>query len=77
MWKRLFKRDGGPTAAKQEGDVHALDRAGDPRGGVQSAEYRHARPEDVVEEEGVAMAGPAGAAEDDRSVEERRERDRD
>ena len=45
MWKRLFgKREDEPTAARQEGDVHALDRPGDPRGGVQSDDYRHARP---------------------------------
>jgi len=77
--KRLFgKRRGEPTAARQEGDVHALDRPGDPRGGVQSEEYRHARPDDVVEEEGVAMGGPGGSpdADADTDVEERRERDR-
>ena len=63
-----------PTAAKQEGDVHALDREGDPRGGVQSDEYRHADPRDVVEEGGVAMSGPAGAPQEGESVEERRAR---
>jgi hypothetical protein len=56
--------------------VHALDRPGDPRGGVQSDEYRHARPEDVVEEGEVAMGGPGGAPSDSGSVEERRDRDR-
>ncbi len=78
MWKRLFGRsnDDEPTAARQEGDVHALDRPGDPRGGVQSDEYRHARPEDVVEEGDVVMGGPGGAPVDGDSVEERRERDR-
>jgi hypothetical protein len=77
MWKRLFRRnEESPTAAKQEGDVHALDRPGDPRGGVQSEDYRHARPEDVVEEDGVAMGGPAGAPVPDGTVEEQRERDR-
>ncbi len=77
MWKRLFgKRDDGPTAARQEGDVHALDTPGDPRGGVQSDEYRHAGPGDVVEEGDLAMAGPGGASVDDGTVEERRERDR-
>jgi hypothetical protein len=77
MWKRLFgKRGDEPSAARQEGDVHALDRPGDPRGGVQSDEYRHARPEDVVSEDGVAMAGPGGAPAPDGSVEEQRERDR-
>jgi hypothetical protein len=73
MWK-LFRRRA--TAARQEGDVHALDRPGDPRGGVQSDEYRHARPEDVVEDEDVVMGGPGGAPGDELSVEERRERDR-
>ena len=77
MWKRLFgKREDGPTAARQEGDAHALDRPGDPRGGVQSDEYRHARPEDVVAEDGVVMAGPGGSPVADESVEEQRERDR-
>jgi hypothetical protein len=76
MWKRLFGKREEPTAAKQEGDVHALDRPGDPRGGVQSDEYRHSGPEDVVEEDGVAMSGAAGASDDDLSVEERHERDR-
>ena len=77
MWKRLFgKRDNEPTAARQEGDAHALDRSGDPRGGVQSDEYRHARPEDVVEEGDVVMGGPGGAPVDDGDAEERRDRDR-
>lgn len=77
MWKRLFGTRGDePTAAKQEGDAHALDRSGDPRGGVQSDEYRHARPENLVEEDGVAMGGPGGAPGDGETVEERRDRDR-
>ena len=77
MWKRLFgKREDDPTAARQEGEVHALDRPGDPRGGVQSDDYRHARPEDVVEEAGVVMSGPGGAPATDETVEEQRERDR-
>ena len=78
MWKRLFGRKDSaePTAARQEGDVHALDRPGDPRGGVQSDEYRHAHPEDVVEEGDLVMGGPGGAPVDDGTVEERRERDR-
>ena len=77
MWKRLFGRgDGEPAAAKPEGDVHALDRPDDPRGGVQSDEYRHARPDDVVQEGEVAMGGPGGAQGDDDTVEERRDRDR-
>ena len=77
MWKWLLgERDEDSAAARQEGDVHALDTPGDPRGGVQSGEYRHARPEEIVEEDGVAMAGPAGAPASDDTVEEQRERDR-
>jgi hypothetical protein len=78
MWKRLFGKSKGdePTAARQEGDVHALDRPGDPGGGVQSDEYRHAGPEDVVEEDDVVMGGPGGAPAEGETVEERRERDR-
>ena len=68
--------DDEPTAAKQEGDVHALDREGDPRGGVQSDEYRHADPRDVVVDEGVAMSGPGGAPQDQEDPEERRSADR-
>lgn len=78
MLGRLFRRGKDePTAAKQEGDVHALDREGDPRGGVQSERYRLADPRDVVEEDGVVMSGPAGAPQEGRSVEERRESDED
>ena len=56
--------------------MHALAREGDPRGGVQSDEYRHAEPERIVASEGVAMTGPGGAPREDLSPEERRERDR-
>ena len=66
-----------PTAAKQQGDLHALDVEGDPRGGVQSDEYRHADPRDLVEEGGTVMAGPGGAPQEGESVEERRARDRE
>ncbi len=60
-WKRKRERH---RADKQQGDVHALDRAGDPRGGVQSDEYRHADPRELVEEDGVAMSGPGGSPQD-------------
>jgi hypothetical protein len=63
-------------AEKQQGDVHALDRTDDPRGGVQSEAYRHAAPDEVVEEAGVAMGGPAGAAPEALTPDERRQRDR-
>ena len=56
--------------------MHALDREGDPRGGVQDDEYRHADPRDVILAEGVPMAGPAGAPQEDASAEERRAEDR-
>ena len=49
---------------------------GDPRGGLQSDEYRQADPRELVEEEGVVMSGPGGAPQEGESVEERRARDR-
>ena len=76
MFGRWRKKNEEHRADKQQGDVHALDREGDPRGGVQSPEYRHASPDEVVEAEGVAMSGPAGAPQEDASPDERRERDR-
>ncbi|MDX6514059.1 MAG: hypothetical protein QOE36_3563 [Gaiellaceae bacterium] len=76
MFGRWKRRGETHRADKQQGDVHALDRDGDPRGGVQSDGYRHAGPTDVVEEDGVAMSGPAGAPQEDTSPEERRESDR-
>jgi len=76
MLGRWLKRGEKHRADKQEGDVHALDREGDPRGGVQSDEYRSADPRDVVEEDGVAMSGPGGAPQEGSSPEERRKEDR-
>jgi hypothetical protein len=61
---------------KQQGDVHALDGKDDPRGGVQSDEYRTADPRDVVEEGGTVMAGPGGAPQEGTSAEERRNEER-
>ena len=52
-------------ADKQRGDPHALDREGDPRGGLQNDEYRHAEPTDLVETDGVVMSGPGGAPQYD------------
>ena len=72
-WRRKGEKH---RADKQQGDVHALDREGDPRGGVQSDEYRHADPREIVTEGDVAMSGPAGAPQEDESVSERRSRDR-
>jgi hypothetical protein len=61
FFKRL--RGGRRTAAKQQGDVHALDRPGDPRGGVQTPEYRQADPREIVEDGGLGVGStePAGA----------------
>ena len=72
-WKRKREEH---RADKQEGDPQALAREGDPRGGLQSDEYRTADPRDVVEDEGVVMSGPAGAPQEGESPEERRARDR-
>ena len=76
MLGRWLKRAEKRRANKQEGDVHALDREGDPRGGVQSSKYRTADPREIVEEGGTAMAGPAGAPQEGASPEERRAEDR-
>ena len=71
-WRRKEKR----RAAKQQGDPDALDRAGDPRGGLQDETYRLADPRDVVETDGVAMSGPGGAPQEGLSPDERRDLDR-
>jgi hypothetical protein len=71
-WRRREKH----RANKQQGDPDALARAGDPRGGLQSDEYRHADPRDTVEAEGVAMSGPGGTPQEGTGAEERRARDR-
>lgn len=63
-------------AGKQQGDPDALERTGDPRGGVQSDEYRRADPRELVEEDGTVMSGPGGAPQEGESPAERRERDR-
>ena len=75
MFGRLFGKRGKRTAARQEGDPHALDRERDPRGGVQGDAYRRADPRDVVEEDGVVMSAPGGAPQEGEPVEERRTRD--
>ena len=72
----LKRLRGGHRADKQQGDVHALDRPDDPRGGVQSDDYRTADPRDVVEEAGTVMAAPGGAPQEGESAEERRSQDR-
>jgi hypothetical protein len=76
MLGRWRKKREEHRANKQQGDVHALDREGDPRGGAQSREYRTADPRDVVEDDGTVMAAPGGAPREETSPEERRRQDR-
>jgi hypothetical protein len=71
-WKKKDKH----RANKQQGDPAALEREGDPRGGLQDESYRTAEATDVVEAEGVAMSGPGGAPQEGTSTEERREQNR-
>jgi hypothetical protein len=77
MLRRSRKKGEKHRADKQQGDPEALAVEGDPRGGLQSQEYREAEPRDIVVEEGVAMSGPGGSPQEGESVEERRARDRD
>jgi hypothetical protein len=75
---RWLRRGEKHRANKQQGDPHALDVEGDPRGGVQSDDYRHADPRELVEDEGgVVMSGPGGAPQEGLSPDDRRDRDRD
>jgi hypothetical protein len=76
VFGRWLKRGEKHRANKQQADTSALAREGDPRGGLQDEEYRTADPREVVDAEGVQMAGPGGAPQEDESVEERRARDR-
>jgi hypothetical protein len=75
--KKLLGGGDEPTAARQQGDPTALDRPGDPRGGTQSDEYRHADPRELVEEGGAVMSGPGGAPQEGLSPEQRRALDRE
>ena len=75
MLGRWLRRGEKHRANKQQGDPHALDVDGDPRGGVQNEDYRTADPRELVEEDGVVMSGPGGAPQEGESPRERRERD--
>jgi hypothetical protein len=61
-WRRWAEKR---RAAKQQGDPQALEREGDPRGGLQDKRYRHADPRDVVESDGEVMSGPGGAPQEE------------
>ena len=54
LWSKL--------TGKPEGSP--LDRDDEPRGGMQSEEYRSADPRDIVEQDGVVMAAPGGTPQD-------------
>jgi hypothetical protein len=71
---RWARRRRESRAARQRGDVHALDVEGDPRGGVQSEAYRQAEPRDMVREQDVVMSGPGGAPQEGESVAELHQR---
>jgi hypothetical protein len=71
-WKRKERR----RAVKQQGDPAALEREGDPRGGLQDETYRRSDPRPPVEADGTAMTGPGGAPQEGTSAEERRGHDR-
>jgi hypothetical protein len=57
------------TKLRGEREGSPLDRADDPRGGMQSEDYRTADPTEIVEEDGVVMSGPGGTPQDGESAE--------
>jgi hypothetical protein len=70
--KRLFGRAADDQADREEADTTSLVRDGDPRSGMSAETYDTADPRDIVEEDGVAMAGPAGAPQEETTPAERR-----
>ena len=66
MFRRLIEK------LRGEPEGSPLDRDDDPRGGMQSEDYRTADPRDVVEEEGVVMSAPGGTPQDDDDATPRR-----
>jgi hypothetical protein len=76
MFGRWRRRDLRTRAARQQGDPSALEREGDPRGGLQNQDYRRSDPRDVVTTDGVGMSGPGGAPQEDTTPGKRREADR-
>ncbi|MGH2920894.1 MAG: hypothetical protein ACRDKU_02365 [Gaiellaceae bacterium] len=70
FWQKL-------RGGARSGSAIQLERDDDPRGGLQSDEYRSADSRDVVEEGGTVMSGPGGAPQEGESPLERRQRDRD
>jgi hypothetical protein len=79
--RRLFGRDEPADMMEarqgdQPGQVVEPDE-GDPRGGMGAEAYNTADPRDIVDEEGVAMSGPAGAPQEGTTPDERRAEQRD
>jgi hypothetical protein len=74
---RFVQEDVENRAARQEADTTGLVRTGEPRGGMSAEAYNTADPRDIVEEDGVAMAGPAGAPQEGTTPSERRADQRD
>ena len=74
---RFVESDEEHRADRQEADTTGLVREGDPRGGMGAEAYNTADPRDIVDEEGVAMSGPAGAPQEGTTPDERRAEQRD
>jgi hypothetical protein len=74
---RFQEEDAEQRADRQEADTTGLVREGEPRGGMSAEAYNTADPRDIVEEDGVAMAGPAGAPQEGTTPSERRADQRD
>ena len=70
--KRVFGRRAENRADRQEAGTTSLVGDGDPRSGMSAEAYHTADPRDIVEEDGVAMAGPAGAPQEEATPAERR-----
>lgn len=74
---RLVEEGAESRADRQDADTTGLVREGEPRGGMRAEAYHTADPRDIVEEDGVAMAGPAGAPQEGTTPSERRADQRD
>ena len=74
---RFVEGDAENRAARQEADTTGLVREGEPRGGMRAEAYHTADPRDIVEGDGVAMAGPGGAPQEGTTPSERRADQRD
>jgi hypothetical protein len=66
-----------PDPTDHQEDSTAPNPNDDPRGGMQSDDYRHADPREIVTEGSGAMTGPAGSPQDGSSADERREEQRE